>query len=84
MNDDYAFFPRVPKVVQFAEEILAMHDRNERLERENAELRDYRQKYMDLLDKDIKHDRQILSGLLQVSMTPGVPDAITKHNEEAK
>lgn len=51
-----------------------------RLEEEVEDLREYRQKYMDLLDADIAHGQHMMGGLLELALTPGVLDAVGKAN----
>lgn len=51
------------------------------LRADNAELLDYRDKYMELLSSSINHNRDMVAGLMQVAMTPGVLGAIAAHNE---
>jgi hypothetical protein len=68
-------------VVDFAYQIIDMQRRIEHLEAENENLRHYRKEYMDLLDRDIKHGKEMMGGLLDLCMTPGVMEACAKANE---
>lgn len=72
--------PKAFDVVDFAYQIIEMDRQRQRLEDENAELREYRQKYIDLLHSSIGHSGHMLSGMLQLAMKPGVMDAIAKAN----
>lgn len=64
-----------------AREILDMESELDFLREENAELRQYRDKYMGLLDESIAHSGHMIGGLLELAMKPGVMDAIAKINE---
>ena len=79
MKRDYS----VPLAVQMAEEVLGMHDELERLRAENAELREYRKKYLAELDAGIAHGQHMMCGLLELAMKPGVLDAVAAANERA-
>lgn len=63
-------------VVEFARQILEMHEEVLWLRGEVAELREYRDKYTEELNRSISHSRDMLGGILQIAMTPGVMDAI--------
>lgn len=79
MKRDY----NVPMAVQMAEEVLAMHDELQRLRAENAELLEYREKYIEELHSGIAHSQHMIGGLLQLAMKPGVLDAVAAANERA-
>ncbi len=79
MKRDY----KVPLAVQMAADVLDMHHELERLREENEELRQYRKKYIELLDADIAHGRHMVGGLLGLAMKPGVLDAVAAANERA-
>ena len=69
-------------VVDFAYQILEMHDRIQHLEIENAKLREYRIMYDELLERNINHQEHMGTGLLNVVMTPGVLDAMSASKQE--
>lgn len=75
------FDNKPPTVVDFAHQVLDMHDRVQQLEAENAELREYRQRYVDELHRGIAHSGHMLTGMLELAMKPGVMDAIKKAND---
>lgn len=70
-----------PLAVRLAREVLDMHHELQELRAEVAELREYRQKYIEELDRSINHSNQMIGGLLSLAMKPGVLDAIGKANE---
>lgn len=41
-----------------------------------AELEEYRQKYIDLLNSSTAHNEHMIGGLLQIAMKPGVLNAL--------
>lgn len=71
-----------PMAVQIAEEVLGMHRELERLRAEDAELREYREKYIKELNSGIVHSQRIISGIVELAMKPGVMDAIAAANEQ--
>jgi hypothetical protein len=71
-----------PSVVDFARQIIIMQETLDQQKEELKELRDYRKKYMDLLDQSISHGREMMGGILQLAMTEGVMEAIGKANQE--
>ena len=73
--------PNVHFAVQVANDILDMADEIHRLRDENAELRDYKQQYIELLNESIAHGQTMMLGFLDLSMKPGVMDAIAQSNE---
>jgi uncharacterized membrane protein len=79
MKRDYS----VPMAVQMAEEVMNMHHELQRLREENAELREYRDKYMQELDNSIAHSHHMMGGLLQLALKPGALDAIAASNAAA-
>jgi hypothetical protein len=79
MKRDYS----VPLAVQMAEEVLNMHHELERLREECAELREYRDKYIDEMNRGIAHSQHMIGGLLELAMKPGVLDAVAAANERA-
>jgi ferric-dicitrate binding protein FerR (iron transport regulator) len=79
MKQDY----KAPLAVQMAADVLNMHHELKRLREENEELRQYRKKYIELLDADIAHGRHMVGGLLELAIKPGVLDAVAVANERA-
>lgn len=71
----------VPTAVQMAEEVLKMYHELKRLREENEDLRQYREKYIELLDADIAHGRHMIGGMLELAMKPGVLDAVAAANK---
>jgi hypothetical protein len=73
-------------VVDFAYQIIKMQNRIETLEHENARLQRYEHDYQELLDQSIQHGSNMMRGLLEVCMTPGVMQAIgdNKSKEQTK
>ena len=59
-------------VVNFAYEILEMQARIQELEIENAKLREYRNKYDDLLSSSVAHNETMMFNILKVAMTPDI------------
>lgn len=53
------------------------------LAREVEELREYRQKYVDELNRGINHGRHMIGSMLELAMKPGVLDAVAKANANA-
>lgn len=72
----------IPKVVGLAYEILGMQRELEILRDENMRLQGIEKKYHDLLDSSISHNQRMMFGVLDIAMTPGVIDAIGKHNAQ--
>lgn len=72
----------IPDVVDFAHQIIDMHRLIQRQANELEEAREYQKKYFALIQSDIEHGRHMIGGILQIAMTPGVMDAIDKHNKE--
>lgn len=67
-------------LINFAYEILEMQARIQELEIENAKLRDYRNKYDDLLTSSVAHNENMMFNIMKVAMTPGVMQTKTKEN----
>lgn len=53
-----------PRVVDMAAEILGMHDRIQRLERDVAYYKPYQKMYMDELNKSIAHSQHMMGTVL--------------------
>jgi hypothetical protein len=68
-------------VVDFARQILAMDRRIQTLEAEVERLTPFEEKYDALIQRGIEHSHNLIGGLMQLATTPGVMDAIAKHNE---
>lgn len=67
-------------VVSFAREILQMQDRIDFLEGEVMELREYRDKYLELLDSSAAHSARMVGSLIALAIKPGVLEAAGKSN----
>jgi hypothetical protein len=63
-----------------ANDVLDMHDELQQLRAEVEDLREYKMKYIALLDADIAHGAHMMGGLLQLAMKPGVLGAIAAAN----
>lgn len=61
----------LPLAVQMAREVLAMHEENEWLRAEVAELKEFRQKYLDELQHGINHSGQLIGTVLGAILDPG-------------
>jgi hypothetical protein len=72
----------VSTVVKFAQEVLDMDFELQCLRAEVQELREYRKKYIDLLDESVSHGKHMLGSLLDLTLKPGVMDAITAANQK--
>jgi hypothetical protein len=70
--------------VQVAEETLAMHDELMRLRDENEELREYRRKYLDLLNDNTRHSEHMMASMLKLALTPGVIEACQANQKEVQ
>jgi hypothetical protein len=81
MQDD-AFRPALD-VVDIAHQVLDMHQELMLLRAEVAELRDYRKKYIESLNSGIRHSEEMLGGILNLALTPGVMEAIHRANADA-
>ena len=72
--------PKEFSAVSFAYDIIHMQRRLDAQEAELEGLREYRQKYIDLLNSSIAHSGHMMGGLLQIAMKLGVMDAIGRAN----
>lgn len=70
-----------PLAVQVAQETLDLYRENLYLKEYNAELLEYRDRYIELLNSSISNSAANIAGVLNLAMTPGVMDAIATHNE---
>ncbi len=66
-------------VLKFAHEVLAMQERIEDLEYENARLRRFEKDYNDLLNSSLQHNQEMSLNMLKVIMTPGVVEAMKEN-----
>jgi len=55
-------------VVKLAREIIEMQEEIDHLRYENERLREYEQKYQDLLHGSIDHNKKMIGGLFEVAM----------------
>jgi hypothetical protein len=69
--NDPATVGDIPKVVDFAREILDMQQRIEDLEYENARLREYERKYIEVIERDAKHASE-MCGITLKAILDGV------------
>lgn len=74
---------KVPMVVQIARDVLDMQDELDILRDEVEYLREYKRKYAELLDESIGHSQQMVFGMLELAMKPGVMDALGAANAKA-
>lgn len=44
-------------------------------------LKEYEQKYFDLLSESIKHGQDMMGNILMLTLTPGVPEAMQAYAE---
>ena len=65
-------------VVRFAEEILAMDNEIQRLQQENAHLREIKKKYEDMVENSIFHSQEMMNNTLGLLLRPGVAAALEK------
>lgn len=77
-DQDYPKYPSYAKARAAANEVLNMLDEIQYLRRENEELKDYRQRYIDLLDGTIEHNEKMIGGLLSLADRMGTPEAQAK------
>jgi len=61
------------KVVDFAYEVISMHNELCRLRADNEELLEYRDKYMELLNHSIAHEQHMIGGLLSLALKQAQP-----------
>jgi hypothetical protein len=55
---------QIPNVVDLAYQIIQLHQQVEYLKEENEGLREYRQKYSDLLNSSLDHSREMTANIL--------------------
>lgn len=68
-------------VVHFAQDVLQMQDRIDFLESEVMDLREYRDKYLELLDSSTAHSRHMVDSIFTLVMKPGVLDAVVGNSK---
>lgn len=68
--------PKEFSAVENARQVLDMYDEVLYLRGYVAELEEYRQKYIDLLNSSTAHNEHMIGGLLQIAMKPGVLNAL--------
>ena len=71
-------------IADFADELHSILRQNARLKDEVEELREYRQKYIDLLNETSAHSSHMMGGLLALAMKPGVLEACGKSNAQGE
>lgn len=72
---------KFPDVVNFAHDILDMNQELVMLRKEVERLKEYEQKYFDLLSESIKHGQDMMGNILMLTLTPGVTEAMQAHAE---
>lgn len=70
-NDEEYFEPKKTSAVDMAYEIVDMHRLIQKLSDEVEDLREYKQKYFDLLNGSIEHGEKMIGGLLTLAMKIG-------------
>lgn len=78
-DDDFPL-PRVPSVVQMANEVLDMHHELRRLRVVEADYEKLKRDHHELLMGSINHGNRMIGGLFALAMKPGVLEAIGKAN----
>lgn len=77
-DHEYPMYPSYANARAAANEVLDMFNEVQYLRRENEELKDYRQKYIDLLNGSIEHNEKIIGGLLGVAIRMDTLEAQAK------
>lgn len=72
---------KFPEVINFAHDILDMHRELVQLRQEVERLKEYEQKYFDLLSESIIHSQDMMGNILMLTLTPGVTEAMQAHAE---
>lgn len=67
-------------VVDFAYQVIEMHNKITDLEIENERLRQYKKDYNDLLNNSLAHSQETMGNTLKLFLTPGVVEACRKNN----
>ena len=57
--------------LSFAYHIIALHKENKRLRAENAELREYKEKYNNMLDDSINYQKQMQGQVMELLLNKG-------------
>lgn len=66
-------------VVDFAHQVIEMHNRITALEQENERLRQYKKDYNDVLNESLAHSQAMIGNTLKLFLTPGVVEACQKN-----
>lgn len=66
-------------VVDFAYQIIEMDRKIIDLEIENNRLRGYEEKYYQLLDQSLSHNKAMMGNILKICTTPGVVSALQEN-----
>jgi hypothetical protein len=69
-------------IVDFAHQVIEMQDRIIDLQIENSRLRQYESDYHELLQSSLHHNENMMMNMLDVCLTPGVLDAMSKRSLE--
>lgn len=71
------------EVVSFAMQILEMQRTIDELKAEVASLGPYKEKYQKLLAESLNSNKEIVTGLLQIALTPGIAEAIAEEKKRS-
>lgn len=66
-------------VVDFAYQVIEMHNKILDLEQENERLRRYEKDYDNLLNESLAHSQAMIGNTLKLFLTPGVVEACQKN-----
>lgn len=75
-NDEEDFGYKKTSVVDMAYEIVDMHRMIQKLSSEIEDLREYKQKYFDLLNGSIEHGEKMIGGILMLAMKMGDKEGV--------
>lgn len=76
--------PRKMNVVDFAYQIIEMDKEIRSLRSEVIHLTQYKEDYFKLLQESVRHGEEMLGGILQIAMTPGVLEATAKAAQQRR
>lgn len=72
---------KILTVGDFARGVLDLEREVTYLRQRVAELEEYEQKYLELLQSGITHNQKMIGGMLSIALIPGVTAAISAHNK---
>lgn len=67
--------------VSMAKDILWIHRRIKELEAEVEDLRQYKKRYDDTIQADLKHGHAMMGNILGLPLTPGVSEALIQNGK---